>query len=237
MAFAHGKNTKVFYDKYDLSAYFNSVSVPMTADTSETTTFGKDSKTHIAGLKDATMTLEGFFDGSASAVDELLYNALGTDNKLWSAYQSGDTIGLPGYAMRAVQTAYAVNSTVDGACTISAATQASGGAERVLSLHAMGAESASDWTGTGIDNGAASADGGSAYLHVTAVTGTIAVKIEHSTSSDFTTGTADLVTFTSVTAAVSERVTFSGTVNRYVRGFATIGAGETITFNIGVSRA
>ena len=62
---------------------------------------------------------------------------------------------------------------LDGACRVSYGGSINvGSRERVLSLHALAAETA-NWTGTGIDGGASSANGGSAYIHVTAVTGTI----------------------------------------------------------------
>jgi len=229
----HGKNTKVYFDKYNLTSYFDNAKLDVNADTAETSTFGTGSKKYIPGLKDATIALEGFFDGAAGAVDAVLFAALGTEKNM-SVYPDSDTIGKSGYAVVANQTAHGVSSTIDGACRVSMAAQSNVAAERVLSLHALAAETA-NWTGTGVDGAAASANGGSAYIHVTAVTGTIEVKIQHATASDFSDA-ADLVAFTNVTAAVSERKTFAGTVNRYVRGLATIAGGETITFNIGFNR-
>jgi len=235
--FIHGKNTKVYYDEYDFTQYFDQATVQMNADTAETSVFGKNSKEYIPGLKDATLALEGFFDGSANAVDEEFFAILGGAGNLFSVYPPGDTVGNAGYAMKAIETAYGTLPTTDSAVRTSMAAQADGtAAERVLSMHALGAESASDWTGTASDNSAASTTGGSAYLHVTAATGTIEVKLEHSTD-NFSADTTDLATFTAVTAATAERITFTGAVKQYVRGFATIAGGETITFQLGFHRA
>lgn len=237
MAFTHGKNTKVFFNEFNFTSYFDNATVNTNSDTAETTTFGKNSKTFIPGLKDATFSFEGFFDGSASAVDEKLYTVLNYDSVYMSVYPEGDTLGLYGYSANLIETAYSVTSTKDDACRISAAAQSDdSAAERVVSMHALGAEADANWTGTGNDNLAGSSNGGSAYLHVTAATGTIEVKLEHATASDFSDA-ADLVSFTAVTGATAQRVTFAGTVNRYVRGYATIGAGETITFQLGFCRA
>jgi hypothetical protein len=237
LAFASGKNTKVFFNEFNFTPYFDNVSVPMNVDTAETSTFGSDSKKFIPGLKDATLSAEGFYDGSADAIDEELSAALAVADKLWSVYQNGDSAGSFGYAMKAIETAHSVVSTIDNACRVSVAAQSDGtAAERVVSLHAHGAQADSNWTGSAINNGAASAAGGSAYLHVTAATGTIEVSIRHS-SDNFVADDTELVAFTNVTGPTAERKTFSGTVKQYVRGVATIAGGETITFQLGLYRA
>jgi hypothetical protein len=232
----HGKKTKVFFNSYDLTEYFDNANPSINADTAEVSTFGSTSKKYIAGLKDATLSLEGFFDGSAAAVDEVMEAAFGSEGNEVSVYPEGDVAGKAGYAMQAIETAYSPTETVDGACRISAAVQSSGtGAERVISLHALGEED-DDWTSSVLDNGASSSDGGSAYLHVTDATGTVEVKIQHS-SDDFSSDTTDLASFAAVSGATSERVSFTGSVKRYVRAVATIAGGETITFQLGFHRA
>lgn len=66
MAFVHGKGTAVSIDGDDLSVYSTSVTFTRTADTHETTTFGKTSKTYAAGLKDGTASVEGIYDSTAN---------------------------------------------------------------------------------------------------------------------------------------------------------------------------
>jgi len=127
-------------------------------------------------------------------------------------------------------------TTKDDAARISAAAQTNTtGAESLVSLHAMGEKKDDNWTGTTVNNGAASTNGGSAYLQVTAATGTVEVSIRHS-SDNFDADDDELVAFTAVTGRFSERKTFTGAVKQYVRGIATIGDGEKITFNIGIHR-
>lgn len=235
MAFGHGKNVDVYCNGYDLTTYLSSISTPATAGVAETSTFRATSKTFVAGLKDATLSAEGFFDGSADAVDEVLSAALGVAGSEWCWYPQGDAVGNYGYGLNAIETAHETQSTIDDACKIAVAAQSSVGKERIRSLHALGAESDSDWTGTAVDNGESTSNGGSAYLQVTAATGTVEVKIQHS-SDNFVADTEDLVSFTAVTGRTSERVTFTGTVKQYVRGFATLAGGETITFNLAIGR-
>lgn len=64
MAFVHGKATAVTIDSDDLSAYANSVTFSRSADSHETTTFGKNSKTYASGLKDGTASIEGIYDNT-----------------------------------------------------------------------------------------------------------------------------------------------------------------------------
>ena len=64
MAFVHGKDSYFKIASTDLSSYLNSISVSRTADTAETSAFGSTSKTFVAGLKDASITLSGMFDAT-----------------------------------------------------------------------------------------------------------------------------------------------------------------------------
>lgn len=92
-------------------------------------------------------------------------------------------------------------------------------------------------TGTGVDNATSSANGGAAYLQVTAYSGftSVACKVQHSTDNSVW---ADLATFTSVTASpVAERVAYAGTINRYLRSVVTVTGTGSITVFIGASRS
>jgi hypothetical protein len=235
MAFSHGKNTKIYINEYDLTEFFDNASPAMNADTAEVSCFGEDSKAYVPGMKDATLSLDGLYDGTADKVDEIISDAFATGSNLISVYPAADVLGSAGYAMNAINTAHTVTSTIDNASRINVAAQSDGtSAERVLSLHAMDEEDTS-WTGASIDCTESSPGGGSAYIHVTGATGEVEVKVQHS-SDDFSSDTEDLVSFTAVTGATSERKTFTGTVKRYIRGVATIGAGEDITFQLGFHR-
>lgn len=67
MGFVHGKDVFVSLDGDDLSAYANNVEYQREADSHDTTTFGKDSKTYAGGLKDGTASVSGIYDSSSSA--------------------------------------------------------------------------------------------------------------------------------------------------------------------------
>jgi hypothetical protein len=128
-----------------------------------------------------------------------------------------------------------VTSPTNGVVAVAVAANASGGAERLKSLHPLAAETALG-TSASLDNGASSANGGAAYIEAAAFTGTsVTVIIEHSTDN---TSWSTLATFTAVSAAnVSQRVPIVGTINRYTRERRSAGTFTSITHSVGLNRA
>lgn len=56
-------------------------------------------KTYVAGLKESTLSLQGQWDGAASAIDEVLAEAYDTDvPRSWEFGPAGDTSGLVKYS-------------------------------------------------------------------------------------------------------------------------------------------
>lgn len=238
MAVKHGKDARVYVNGYDLSGYFNQFGISGKADAVETTTFGAIAKSYIAGQKDATVSAEGIFDGATGAVDQVLSQALGSNSSIWTYWPQGETaVGDDGYGCDAIETTYEVTSPVDGVVAVSAEAQSKTGPERVDSLHPLATRTATG-NGSSHDNGAATSNGGVAYLHVTAASGTspsLTVNVQHSTDN---ATWVDLITFTAVTAGnQAQRVAVSGTVNRYVRATWTIsGTSPSFTFSASFGR-
>jgi hypothetical protein len=232
MAFRHGKNTKVLVNAFDLSSYFNDVTVAASVETAETTTFGAtgNSKTYVTGLNDATVTTSGLFDGATGAIDETIGTILSSDADVnfTIAQDGGMTLGARCVSGQAIETKYDITSPVSDVVSLSCDFQVDAEASRAVILAPLSTVSATG-TSTSVDNGAATSNGGTAVLHVPANTrnGTIGVKIQH--SSDNSTF-VDLVTFTTVSTATttSERivVAVATTVNRYLRMSYTV-AGST----------
>ena len=233
--FQHGKDAEVFWNGYDLTSYLKTAGVERSCDTAETTTFGNDDKTYVAGLGDATFSAEGLSDQTSPGSDEILNTALGVESAEVSYYPEGDTIGNFGHALQGQETAYSVTSPVSDVVSVSCSAQSSVGSERVVSLKALGQVTASG-TATAVDSGAASSGGFAAYLHNTGVvSGTVAVKIQDSaddsTYADLTGGA-----FTDLTAGTtSERISGTANPRQYVRLVHTNAAG-TATFQVGLSR-
>lgn len=232
--FIHGLNTKLLLGGQNISRFFKSAGIDPTKETHETTGFGATAKTFIGGLRDATASIEGMFDGGAAGMDAYLKSILDDPaNNEFSFYPEGDAQGKFGFALSGLQTAYAISASIDDVVQASAEFQSVVGAERVQSVKAEGSVAA---TGTSavLDCGAGSTntDGAAGYLHCKSVGTSAAVKIQH--SSDGVTFT-DLITFTTCTGADGQRVAALGTINRYLRASYTL-VGGAADFQVGLAR-
>ena len=228
--FRHGKNVNVFIDEFDFSTYFNDASASTSVDTAETSAFGTSAKTYITGNRDGTVSLSGMFEGTASTgTDEFFDNALGNTTKaLVIVAPEGNSVGAGAIVLEADDTSYEVSSAIADVVQVSAEFQSSDAVEHGKILSSGSAISATG-TGTSVDKGASSTNGGAGFLSVPVNTrdGNITVKIQH--SADDSTF-ADLVTFTVVssTTITSEKIEVAAdtTVNRYLRVNYTV-AGST----------
>ena len=63
--FSHGKDAVILLDNTNLSTTLTDASLSLTADVTETSTFSSSSKSYVAGLKDGTATLPGYFETSS----------------------------------------------------------------------------------------------------------------------------------------------------------------------------
>jgi len=235
MAFIHGKDTVVYFNESDYSTYFSSVDLSATADVAESTTFGNTSKTYIAGERDGTIGLTGFFDATA---DTQFASVYGTSFNLVVGHD-GITTGKRASFAKSLITNYGVSSPVGDIVASSLDVQADDGLHNG-SVLINGAFTATAVQGSAQDNTTSTSNGLGAFLIATSVSGTSPtadVKIQH--SADNSTW-VDLVTFTQVTAASSEikEVEAGTTINRYLRVFNTIGGSSTPTVNaiVGISR-
>lgn len=228
MAQVHGVNTQVFFKQFNLTSHFRDFTVERGSDVADSSAFGDSSKEYFAGLRDGTISLGGLFDGAADAVDEEIAAVLAAATApILSIVPGGTgTIGNRGMSAQAHATSYGVNGSIGDMVSVSAEFQATGGIDNGVVLHGNTAETGTV-NGTSVDNGAASTNGYAAYLHVIAANvTTVTIKVQHSTDNAIW---ADLATFTAVTGLTSERLTGTGTVNRYVRFIISAFTGTSVT--------
>jgi len=239
MAFLHGKSAAVLHGVNNLSSFLNDVSVTQDVETAETTVFGASAKTYIVGLKDATISASGMFDGDSGAVDAVLVSSIGSDTLApVIVAPSGLTGNERAYLLQAKTTSYDVSAPVSDVVSVSLDAQADGGADSAVLLTSLAAITATG-NGTSRDNSTSTSNGGVAQIHVTAnsLDNTIVFKVQHSAdNSTF----ADLATFTTIsaTSTTSERVTVATgtTVNRYLRANYTTSGTGSITFIMAFGR-
>lgn len=238
--FRHGKVTTVLSDDVDLSTFLNSASASYAVDVPETTTFGSSDRSYIVGHNEGTVSFEGLFDGTASAVDEIFAASLGSaSDKVITVSTDSTAIGGRTILASAQSTSYEISSPLTDVVSVSAEATANGGLDSGVWLVCQTAVSATTNT-TSVDNAASTTNGGVAHLHVTANarTATTIIAVQH--SSDNSTF-ADLAVFGTVAIAGldSERLEVASgtTVNRYLRTRTTIATGTgAITRSTAFSR-
>ena len=242
MAIRHGKYSKFYVNSYDMSPYLNDVSTTQDVGSSETTTFGNTAKTYIVGLRDGKISAKGFFDNSStSAVDSIFAGVLGLDDQVVTFVQDNMVIGSRAQVAQCDASTYAVNSPVADVVSATADFQVDGGVENGVVLAASRVMTSATTTNeTGVDNTAATTNGGVAHLHVYANTWSGATTIKVQSSPDNTTWT-DLVTFTAVTASTittqRSSVAAGSSVPRYLRATTTTAAGTgSISFTVAFAR-
>ena len=133
MAFVHGKNSVFKLDNAsgsltDISAFVNNVDFPETADVAETSVLGASNKTYLAGLKDANISLAGFFDATADAIFGAVIGQSATLSFEYSP--EGPASGKIKYTGECILTNYALSSPVGDAVAYSCDLQVSGAVTR-----------------------------------------------------------------------------------------------------------
>jgi len=103
----YAQDYKVTIGTAVLSSSIASVTLDMTQDEIDTTSFGSSFRTRIAGLRDGSVSLDFHQDFGAGAVDSLLYPLMGTLVDVKIAPTSGTvTATNPEYRFSALVTQY-----------------------------------------------------------------------------------------------------------------------------------
>jgi len=112
---------KVTINGGTVSSSLASVELPIEIDEQETTAFGSEWRTRIAGLKSGSITLEYHQDFAASALDSILWPLLGTNATVTVVPTSGTvTSSNPSYTGTFLVTQYTpYASTVGDLATVS----------------------------------------------------------------------------------------------------------------------
>lgn len=233
MSFQPGYVSRILAGSLSMSAKANSVKITNPIEMHDTTTFADDGhKTFTPGMDASTLDVVGFYD---LATDTEL-TAWKSSDEVITFFEFGDTVGNGCVILDAQRATFTPNAKVNDVVAFDLDAQADGATDFGISLHALGAETATA-NGTTQDNSASTANGAAASLHVTAYSGftNIVVTVAHSTD-NFAANDVDLITFSTVTGTTSEIKTVTGTVNRYVRVYWTKSGTGSATFAVGFAR-
>jgi hypothetical protein len=107
MAKFYAQDYKITVGTTNLSTSINSVTLDISADEIETTSFGSTYRTRIGGLKDASVSLDFMQDFAAGSVDALLFPLMGSTVSVAIAPTSGTVSATnPEYRFTALVTQY-----------------------------------------------------------------------------------------------------------------------------------
>lgn len=234
--------TRLIAGAFPLSAYSTTVEPTMSRETIDRTSLIDESFVFIPGLRTSSLVVNTMVDDSAAAGSYWATLTGFYDNGTLvpvTVSPSGISLSSPAFMAEGYMSTMSLGSEVaagvDAALTFTTTGPTNMG--RNLVAHAP---LTTTTTGSNVDGGASSANGGVAHLHVTAISGTtptLDVVVEHSANG--TSGWTTIATFTQVTTAVASQrlVVASGTtVNRYLRAKATI-AGTNPSYTISVAFA
>lgn len=122
MAFVHGSRGQVLINGTDISAYCNSIDFPVTVDNADTTTMGLTWHTNLSGLRGAELSLEGFYDPTASTGPAAVLRAViaGTVPATLTYRPAGSVAGQYTHSGLGNITGYGESNSTDGAVAFSA---------------------------------------------------------------------------------------------------------------------
>lgn len=112
MSRTHGKYTVVKINGVDLSQYSNNSQIEVTADTTDTTTYGKNSHVFDGGLKNGTATVSGLYDSTVSTGPRAVLLPLVGSKVTMVHRPEGTGSGLPQDVVDVVVTKYTQTSPV-----------------------------------------------------------------------------------------------------------------------------
>lgn len=235
MSRTHGKNSRVLVNSSHLSGDINGWRFEHRRNYGEVTNLLSDGEEFIPGQLAGAVQLQGNFNSGAGNITAVLDTAAAAEGGLLTTIlPEGLTVGTFAFIAEGNVSAREVPAAVKDAVKMTIDGTPNDGVDWGVLLHGLTAETA-DGNGTGVDNTAASSNGGVASLHATAYTGltSIVVKIQHSTDNS---SWSDLITFATVTATTWERKTVTGTANRYVRAWWDVTGSGSCTFAVAFAR-
>jgi hypothetical protein len=230
MTYAVGKDTQLFADQYDLTSYLQGVDPTLEVEMRDSTVFGDAGRKSTPGLTSGGIGFDALYDRTAGSAFDFIRTALQSAlQQIVTSFPEGATLGYPADLCYANTANFSAPVKVGDLLMVTGYFKsAEDGVDVGIALHAKSAETGT-FTGSSVDNGAATSNGGVGVIHVPAIAGaapSVVVKIQHSSNNSTWT---DLITFAAATAATKERVEVAAgtTVNRYTRTIGTFGGTTT----------
>jgi len=225
---------KVFSGGYDLSSHITSVNLDITAEELDATTINSGGfRSKLGGLKDSTLSMDGFYEAGANKPDALLGASIGNELIVTTVPDAG--VGNTAYFMKSRLFSYQMFGAVGEIAPFSISKSQSDDEVVQGKIEIDGALTASG-NSTGVQLGAVGAtEKVYVAIHCTAVSGTstptVTFKLQSDDNSSFTSPT-DRITFSNITAIGADYQSAAGAItDTYYRLNYTI-SGTNPSFSI-----
>lgn len=225
---------KLFLGGYDFSSHTNAVTLDVTVDEQEVTTLQSGGfKERIGGLKDSSISIDGFFEAGSEKPDALLGANVG--NEIICTIVPDAGVGNTAYFLKSKLFSYTILGAIGEVAPFSLS-KANSTDKVVRGTIEIDSDITATGSSTGIQLGAVSStESIYAAIHCTGVSGTstptITFVLESDDNASFTSATTR-ATFTDITAIASEIKKVSGAItDDYWRLSYTV-SGTTPSFSI-----
>ncbi len=237
MAIRHGRNLAIYVNGVDISGDLNEISPVSEQDMAEVATFGSLNHQAYAGLAKDSGTIQAIYNSTSAVVfQNLIQSASGYAMMM----PFGSTRGNPIYCTNEINlknnTMKSVVTDVNRA-TISFETVNYPFEAGVLLLQKY-TDVASFTVGDSVDNSTSTLLGGAGYLQVfnCGSSGNIVVRILTSSTGLFAGEEATTATFVTISTSGTNRVSITGTIERYAKVTSNLGTATTATLAVGLVR-
>jgi hypothetical protein len=237
-----GEYAQILVGGYDLTGDSNRITVGDGRDMHDVTAFGDQAHNFILGQLVSSVDHAGYMNAAAARSHPVLKagNVQGVVSVVLGQ-NATPVVGNPMYSLYSLQSKYDVLPEIAKYIPFMArfVNQGSQGGWGIALTPPVSFTNTT--TGSGVDNGAASSNGGAAFLHVlqAAASDTYTIIVEGATNAGFTTGLTTLATFSlNASALGSERKAIAGSLPQYTRFKATRtgAAGNTVKIAVSLVR-
>lgn len=236
-----GDHLQILVGGYELTGDYNQVQIADSRAMLEQTSFGDGVHNFAPGSRQFGIKHGGFMNADTGRSHPVLKSAnLDTEFSLFIGENAVPAVGNLVFSIDAKALKYSVAPQFGQVIMFGADLFTKGNAGGWGQALAVPVEFTNTTTGSGVDNGAATSNGGAAYLHVltAAASDTYQIIVEHDDNSGFTSPET-LVTFTLDASTIgSERIAVSGSIQQYTRFKATRSgsAGDTVEIAVTLVR-
>lgn len=234
-----GDHVQVLVGGYELTGDHNRISIDDKREMYDVTAFSDGVHNFVPGKRKIALDHAGFLNNAAARSHPVLRSAtIQGIVSMMLGQNAAPVVGDPVYSLFVQQGKYGslpeINKFVPFNALFSSAGQGGGWGVALTPPVTF----TNNTTGSSVDNGASTPNGGAAFLHVlqAAASDTYSIVVEHSTDNS---AWSTLTTFTLNASQInSERKAVSGTINRYTRYKATRtgSAGNTVKIAVSLVR-